>query len=445
MTMPPDEKCPEILKKLCKIEFELEGPYACILNKYDPTDGGNKCRIIQLLNRADQAYFIYNRSGKVDSAKKETIDCFLNRPQAVDFFKEQFRQNTGVAWENRLHQTEPNKYAFIIMNYNIQEVMPEVETILAENTESLMARIFDMNLCKNTQIDEQKLPLGLLSLTQIKKASAILNDTSLDPEVLTQRYYSTIPTRKENTEELTTPEKIQNKIDFLAELENIYYISKNHTLSLQSKYLSLQTEVRPVSPEDGKWIEQYLRTNQGHTHHIKLKYVEAFEINKPAENNSFRRWETLHNKQLLWHGTPMPNVVGILTNSLSLNPVSPVGITGKMFGNGLYFANVSTKSAGYLRITKGIGAMFLCEVALGNTLELKTSQNVNLPTGRHSVRGVGRHSPGTDTYMNMGNDVVVPIGELVESSDPGLSLIYDEFIVYDQSQVKLRYLVLVQL
>jgi hypothetical protein len=309
-----------------------------------------------------------------------------------------------------------------------------------------------MDLCRNTQIDESKQPLGMLSLTQIKKAYDILREAletvdqvervdRVDRDAATTRYYSTIPTRKENTQDLNTREKIQSKLDFLTELENMYYIGKNHKLSIHSKYLSLNAALRPVQPETAALIESYLGVNHGY-HQMKLKYREAFEIQKPAEEQQFRRWETLHNKQLLWHGTQMTNVVGILTNGLCINPSVPVAVTGKMFGTGLYFANVSTKSAGYLRISSGVGAMFLCEVALGNMYELKTAQQVTLPSGKHSVRGMGRYTPATDTYVNTGNDVTIPIGKIVEAFD-GQVLQYDEFIVYDQSQVKLRYLVLV--
>jgi poly [ADP-ribose] polymerase len=335
------------------------------------------------------------------------------------------------------------------MTYNITEPETLPNYMVDPAVEPLIHRIFDMNLCKDVQIDLTKCPLGMLSLTQINKAYTILTEM-LNPSVqvnyeeLTEHYYNTIPTRKGHMGLINTREKIQEKLDFLTELENIHHISKHDKLSIQTKYLSLQADVRPVDTETRSLIEQYLGTNSGY-HNMKLKFVEAFEINKPAEAHSFRRWETLHNKHLLWHGTAMSNVAGILTNGLCLNPSIPVAITGKMFGSGLYFANVSTKSAGYLRITSGIGAMFLCEVALGNMLELKNAQQVTLPSGKHSVRGMGHFTPDTETFLNRWDDVTVPIGKLIISDDPGVTLQYDEFIVYDQTQVRLRYLVLIDL
>ena len=42
--------------------------------------------------------------------------------------------------------------------------------------------------------------------------------------------------------------------------------------------------------------------------------------------------------------------------------------TGYMFGKGVYFADMVTKSANYCRTSKQdpLGLMLLCEVALGN-------------------------------------------------------------------------------
>ena len=47
----------------------------------------------------------------------------------------------------------------------------------------------------------------------------------------------------------------------------------------------------------------------------------------------------------LWHGSRNENWLSIIINSLMLNPNAQ--ITGKMFGNGIYFAPSSTKSWGY--------------------------------------------------------------------------------------------------
>ena len=50
--------------------------------------------------------------------------------------------------------------------------------------------------------------------------------------------------------------------------------------------------------------------------------------------------------ELLWHGSRTENYVGILSEGLRIaTPDAPV--SGYMFGKGLYFADVPSKSANY--------------------------------------------------------------------------------------------------
>ena len=57
-------------------------------------------------------------------------------------------------------------------------------------------------------------------------------------------------------------------------------------------------------------------------------------------------FEKLDNKALLWHGTRLSNVVGILKNGLKIAPTE-AQLTGHMFGKGLYFTDVVSKAANY--------------------------------------------------------------------------------------------------
>jgi poly [ADP-ribose] polymerase len=49
---------------------------------------------------------------------------------------------------------------------------------------------------------------------------------------------------------------------------------------------------------------------------------------------------------LLWHGSRLTNFVGILSQGLRIAPPE-APVTGYMFGKGVYFADMVTKSANY--------------------------------------------------------------------------------------------------
>ncbi len=75
----------------------------------------------------------------------------------------------------------------------------------------------------------------------------------------------------------------------------------------------------------------------------------------------------LGNKMLLWHGSRLTNYVGILSKGLKIAPLEAPS-TGYMFGKGVYFADMVSKSANYCLASKinNVGLVLLCEVALGN-------------------------------------------------------------------------------
>lgn len=106
----------------------------------------------------------------------------------------------------------------------------------------------------------------------------------------------------------------------------------------------------------------------------------------------------------------MTNFVGILSQGLRIAPPE-APVTGYMFGKGVYFADMVTKSANYCftSSTNNTGLMLLCEVALGGVNEkFYADYYANLlPPGKMSTKGCGRTAPNGG--KNLG-DVFVPCG-----------------------------------
>ena len=96
----------------------------------------------------------------------------------------------------------------------------------------------------------------------------------------------------------------------------------------------------------------------------------------------------------------MSNFLGILSQGLRIAPPEAPS-TGYMFGKGVYFADLVTKSAQYSHGYKS-QLLLLCEVALGNALELVTNEDVTkvtLGTKYHSVKGLGMRGPDFEKNM----------------------------------------------
>lgn len=157
----------------------------------------------------------------------------------------------------------------------------------------------------------------------------------------------------------------------------------------------------------------------GHvTRGYKLKVVYTVDIKTMRE--AFEKYgANLTPVWELWHGTKASNLLSILKQGLVIPPASSGHCSGRMYGNGLYFSDISTKSLNYAtNFWGGKGNtsrtfMFLCDVAMGK---------INKAT-----RGWGSNYPvsGTDSTFARGGSSGV---------------INNEMIVYKLSQANLKYL-----
>ena len=99
-------------------------------------------------------------------------------------------------------------------------------------------------------------------------------------------------------------------------------------------------EMKAYIAEKNPEIDSRQRGNIISIYDVKpTSQLEKYE--KYLNEESFGKKETL-----LFHGSPTCNWVSIILNSLMLNPNAQ--ICGKAFGNGVYFAPSSDKSAGYM-------------------------------------------------------------------------------------------------
>ncbi|CAG2171986.1 unnamed protein product, partial [Oppiella nova] len=193
--------------------------------------------------------------------------------------------------------------------------------------------------------------------------------------------------------------------------------------------------------EEYEIIEKYLKNTHGSTHYFSLDIVDVFKVERQGESERFQKFKDIENRMLLWHGSRVTNFAGILSQGLRIAPPE-APVTGYMFGKGIYFADMVTKSAGYCHYqsNKNIGYLLLSEVAVGETWDLNDAKDVTkLPKDKHSVKGLGATEPDPQEVHVMPNGTKVPFGRGVQKSQK-CSLLYNEFIVYDVNQVKVKYL-----
>ncbi|ELR24303.1 Poly(ADPribose) polymerase catalytic domain containing protein, partial [Acanthamoeba castellanii str. Neff] len=212
---------------------------------------------------------------------------------------------------------------------------------------------------------------------------------------------------------------------------------------------ALNTTLEPVDRNSRDWsiVAQYVKNTHAPTHtSYKLRLKELYAVERPGEEERFKPYAALGNQQLLWHGSRLTNWMGILSQGLRIAPPEAPS-TGYMFGKGVYFADLVTKSANYCHASREnpVGVMLLSRVALGKTYDCTQAEfmNANKP-GFDSTKGCGATGPDPAENVTMADGTVVPLGKPVPTGTSNTSLLYNEFIVYDVAQLLIKYLVVVE-
>ncbi|RXG61425.1 Poly [ADP-ribose] polymerase 2 [Armadillidium vulgare] len=314
--------------------------------------------------------------------------------------------------------------------------------------------------------DAKKAPLGKLTSEQVKAGYAALKKiesivlgsgkpSNKDLLEACNAFYTRVPHYfgMKVPPLIRTRQEIQDKLTLLQALGDIQAAMNiiNQPLldgihPVDQHYEGLKCDMNPLNKEDSLYqtLEKYLLTTHGKTHSMyKIKILDIFEANKSSEESRFK---DVGNRMLLWHGSRLTNWAGILSQGLRIAPPEAPS-TGYMFGKGIYFADMASKSANYCMPSyqNKTGILVLCDVSLGKCRELLDADYKadKLPSGYHSVKGLGKTAPDLKNSVTLSDGVVVPLGPGVDTkiqNKSGYTLQYNEYIVYDVSQVKIKYL-----
>ncbi|KAI0329175.1 PARP-domain-containing protein [Cubamyces sp. BRFM 1775] len=384
----------------------------------------------------------------------------------------------------------------------VEEKIPE-STLPHEIQVVLCRLIFDSSLLdahlSSMNYDANKLPLGKLAKSTILAGFSILKmlaevifqnggTTALSPvelgpvvEELTGRYYSIIPHvfGRERPIVIDRPDRLKKELELVDALGDLEVASKliASTISkdadgrainpLDTYFRSLQlSKMEPVPRVGSEFaaLETYTCNTDvngagAHRHYDSIEVLQAFRVERVHETEAWLKagYGSVPDgdRLLLWHGSRTTNFVGILKQGLRIAPPAAPA-TGYMFGKGVYFADVMSKSANYCHacLSDNTGLLLLCEVAAKPFFE-QYQENCNAgqdckKAGARSTKGLGRSQPSDwqDAGAVLNNPELrgcyMPKGPMVVS-DQQIHLHHNEYIAYDVSQIRLRYLLMVKM
>ncbi|CAG2112917.1 unnamed protein product, partial [Medioppia subpectinata] len=455
--------------------------YSVVLSAVDLSKNRNSFYKLQLLEHDTKKtkYFVFKAWGRVGTTiGGTTLEEFSTVSDAIHYFTEHYVDKTGNEWSARHHfQKVPDKYFPVDIDFagDQTDSMAKLEvgkrSKLALSVQDFICSIFDVQKMREQMLefvlDMEKMPLGVLSRNQLLYSryhllvlSELVKEEPQNTSQLksaTNEFYTLIPHNfgTERPPLIDTEAAIKTKMDMLDALLDVYIqfdikMLKNRPYMqnsdpLHQHYRILCTTIEPLSKTGQEFniIEKYLKNTHTSTHHFSLDIVDAFKIEREGESERFQKHKDSDNRLLLWHGSRVTNFVGILSDGLLVAPKGVPSNGRHTFGKGIYFSDMVTAAAGYCyyQYNKNVGYLLLSEVAVGKTWDLMIAKPdvVSPPDGYHSVKGVGQTQPDPMKDHVMSNGTRVPSGPTVKS-DQKCSLLYNEFVVYDISQVNVKYL-----
>eukprot|EP01060_Flectonema_neradi_P019670 TRINITY_DN2692_c0_g1_i1.p1 TRINITY_DN2692_c0_g1~~TRINITY_DN2692_c0_g1_i1.p1 ORF type:complete len:930 (+),score=235.99 TRINITY_DN2692_c0_g1_i1:54-2843(+) len=477
---------------------EKKAIYSVTMNHVDLVGGKNSYYILQLIaHDKKKQWSVYRKWGKTASnIGDDKLEHFPVLSAAKRDFAKIFEDKTGNTWEEYIagdFTKQPQKMEVLEMDFgtnNNDEALAKTKSAsertydgeLDKQTQELIKLIFDISAMEDCllemEINTSEMPLGKLSKSTLKKGLEALrdlqdfieenkdNDFSDDDDSKEKRLYLTNLTGHTNrfytyiphcTPEgcaapdlIDTIEKLKAKNELVQSLMNMeiattLMATDGDDHPIDSHYKKLKCEFTTIKKKDDTWkmVNKYLQNTHAPSHtDYKLELTSLWEINREGEEEKFEDHEDDPNRMLLWHGSRITNWGGIISQGLRIAPPE-APTTGYMFGKGVYFADMSSKSANYCFTSsdKTTGVMVLCEVALGKKpLKCHKAKYVEkLPKGSISCFGEGTTAPNPKQSVELDNGCVVPCGKPVDVKVSS-SLRYNEFIVYDVSQIRMKYL-----
>jgi poly [ADP-ribose] polymerase len=434
-------------------DLTLTGKITCqyTLNYFDPDENSNKVWI----GAAYDTGFFVTRFGRVrDSANLASkVKKFESATRAENELEKKRREKLRKGYKDTV--VLDNQAAASLSKDRKQELSRlAAEQIggAAENTVTaeLVKYLVEVNIHHITQTtsikynassDTFSTPLGILTEDAISRARDLLNEIrdlnkpkkGADPKrsQSVRNYFQLVPKDfgmrvPPSNELLVTEDQLGAEVSILEALEAALRSAAPQTG--RQKLFQCRLIKIPHYTDDGRRLFRETRglfeKTRNSSHHpgtAKLKLTGLYEVEIEAMRSSFEVASAkLGNvRSDLWHGTKASNLLSILKQGLVIPPSNAAHCTGRMFGNGIYTSMQSTKALNYATDFWNESGqknqrvfMFLCDVALGKV---------------HKPSNYTRSFPARGT-----NSTWVEPGKV--------GLLNHECIVYDTSQVNLRYL-----
>lgn len=299
----------------------------------------------------------------------------------------------------------------------------EFMTLMQQYTDGLVKATYSVTAKQVTQQqvdDAQK---------TIDKLMSMKGDADIDVNKVLIELYTIIPRRMSKVQHHLLPTiKLENILD--KEQDNLDAMASQVAMQNKSTFTQVKVD-KPIKQTILDSIGITMKEYKGIPPEIEYltkqctrnKIAAIFEVNSPVEDKIYTEWLSKQKdktSRILIHGTRNSSVIPILKNKLQIRPSGNFTFSGAVYGSGLYFSEVVSKSLNYTGYDKD-KVLLVFEVHTGNP---------------HIYDGWFKGSPFTLNYKNLqqrgcDSTYVKAGGQLLNS----------EIIVYTEQQNRIKYII----
>lgn len=349
----------------------------------DPRTNANK--FYEVLLGADG--IVRTRYGRVGEPGKAGVggrgqhdyDKIVRSKKRKGYTEAAVEGTVGASRLNGAVETKRKAVSDLAGDNNDPRLASLIDRIVAVNAHDIaLASGGKLTVAKNGAVST---PLGLLTLTAIDEAGAVLDRLAADPTdtALLTRYLTLVPQNVGRSRDWTAKffsgnRSVDQQRDFLDQLRQSVTFAAQSTDDGDDGANEARAFAYKLTPvDDKKVIDEITRlyTGSRNTAHpsSNMRVTHVYAITADSDADFEQVSADLGNTRRLWHGTSASNVLSILSTGLRV----PRSAThGFMFGAGLYFSEQSTKSLNYSRggVWSGSASkrcmMFVADVAMGH-------------------------------------------------------------------------------
>ena len=419
------------------------------------TDQPDILNITQFFNKEMKNIKFSHIKSNIENEKIRDLFNYL----IVNAFNSRFGNKNRHYYSRRnYYNNENEEQSDFSMMYFKEESLNKAFQILNEIGDNInkITKLKDNK--KNLKISEKELSNEKSDLNKILEELKECNKKILH---LSNEYYELIPFTKPINEFISPINNMNLLKEEIDKCKSYSYIEKTLKLFLGSlnyidkinpidyiyeslgiKIINLNIEEKKEKISEAKYLIDYIKM----TYNLKKNRItNIFKIENSINDIKFNP-ENKKNRVLLFHGTKIQNILGILSQGLLISPIE-ASSSGSLYGNGIYLSDSFKKSIDYSD-NYNKNYVLIVECALGNYLQLSEKKKF---VSVDDLKNKGYDSIISDAQIQMNFDNIIylkngcgiftQLKDTEKKKNNYFQQEYAEYVVYNENLVKVKYLV----